>query len=176
MPAAEAHTSAVEVVYTTPVFRASVAPFYDRRTAVDRLLRDWFGIGLTPRGRYAQHGQITVAWADSQTWWIEHRSVSEAERLVFFDEIRTILSGTAFVLNRSNGLVGLTLKAPRVHSILSTVFNLNSHFQEGSCAVTSIAHSRVHVRWISSEELLILSPRSYAYDLMSWIRTVKILS
>ena len=179
MPAAEARPSAVEVAYTTPVLRASVAPFHDQRATVDRLLRDCFGIGLTPARRYAQDGQITVAWADSQSWWIEHRSVADVEGLGFIDEIRTILSGAASVVDRTHGLVGLTLKAPKLGTILSDVFNLDLHslsFEEGSCAVTSIAHSRVHIRWISRDELVLLNHRSYAGDLMSWIKTVRLPS
>ena len=171
MPAPDPPPINVEVGYAAPVARLSVAPFRAKRETVSRLLTEQFNIGLPEPGRFARSGEDTVAWADSRSWWIETGLSNADEWRSYTEEIARLLCEAAAVLDRSHGLVSIRIAGPSARHILgrgSTLDLRPSIFVIGDCRVTQIAQVRTHLRLVAEEDFLLVSPRSYAEDLLRW--------
>jgi sarcosine oxidase subunit gamma len=139
---------------------------------VSGLLADQFKVGLPDPGRFARSGETAVAWADSRSWWVENGFLGADECRGLTEEIGPLLWQAAAVLDRSHGFVSIRIAGPAAKHVLAKGCALDLHpavFVVGDCAVTQIAQVRVHLRLVAEDNFLLLSPRSYAENLLTWL-------
>lgn len=161
----------LDIGLVEPILRIGVAPFHHERETVNRLLVDHFGLRLPNPGYFETAGEIAVVWTDSRSWWIEKAIDGQGGDAAFLDEVRRLLRGAASIVDRSHGLTALRVGGPRARDLLAKGCALDLHprgFGIGRCAATEIAHAWTHLRQLAADDFLLLTPRSYAEDLLAW--------
>ena len=152
------------IVTGTTVLR--IMPFRDKAAAAGTALAPFGFTALPASGRFAGAESHCLAWAASNSWHlISPRPASELEQ-----ELKRALAGLAAVRSTGGGLLRLQISGTAACALMAKgcVLDLD-RFEPGHCAMTLMAHTRLHLRRRSVTEFELLIPASHAASFWEWL-------
>ncbi|WP_264211131.1 sarcosine oxidase subunit gamma [Leisingera thetidis] len=152
----------VRIVTGTTVLR--IMPFRDQAAAAGAALAP-FGFTVLPApGRFAEAEENCLAWAAGNCWHLI------SPRPALEQELKQALAGLAAVSSAGGGFLRLQISGTAACALMGKgcVLDLD-RFEPGHCAVTLMAHTKLHLHRCSDTEFDLLIPASHAASFWEWL-------
>lgn len=164
IPAAGPAGAEVRIVTGTTVLR--IMPFREKATAAGAALAPFGFTALPGPGRSGVAGGHCLAWAASNCWHL----ISPRPAPALEQELKQALAGLAAVSSAGGGMLRLQIGGAASRALMAKgcVLDLD-RFPPGHCAVTLMAHTRLHLRRCSAAEFDLLIPASHAASFWDWL-------
>lgn len=155
----------VRLISDTTVLR--LMPFLNKNRAVAAALTRFGFEDLPGPGRYSHTSEYRLAWAGRNCWHlICSPAVTHLEQ-----DLKEALAGLAAVTNAGDGLLRIKIIGQEAAPLMAKgcVLDLD-HFRPGHCAVTLMAHTRLHIHRMSDKGFELMIPASHAGSFWEWLR------
>ncbi|WP_136660667.1 sarcosine oxidase subunit gamma family protein [Nitratireductor sp. XY-223] len=141
-------------------------PYLNKRQAAEAALTRFGFERLPAPGRFSEAGQYRLAWAGRNCWHLMCSPADATEE----QELKEVLGGLAAVTNASDGLFRMEIAGKDAASLMAKgcVLDLD-HFLPGHCAVTLMAHTRLHIHRMSGKVYELMMPASHAASFWEWL-------
>ncbi|MEM6464665.1 MAG: sarcosine oxidase subunit gamma family protein [Pseudomonadota bacterium] len=157
----------VKISLATDATVLRLIPFRNKQEMIEAALARFRFQHLPAPGNYTRAGQYRLAWAGRNCW---HMICSPATATLE-QELTEALVGLAAISDASDGLLRLEIAGKNAVKLMTKgcVLDLDS-FQPGHCAVTLMAHTRLHIHRVSDTGFELMIPASYAASFCEWLR------